>query len=92
MTTEQRLLEREIRTTRLSSGYWHIRGVGPCNYSQPPHWPCDLDTLKAHSHPEAGEAFLRRAAKVSELISSGKAPSYDEIWSVYGDDTARHHR
>lgn len=25
-----------ISVRRLSSGYWHIRGVGPCNYAQPP--------------------------------------------------------
>ena len=44
---------------RLESGYWHIRGNGPCNWAQPPHWPCDEATLRAHAFPQASEAFIR---------------------------------
>lgn len=47
---------------RLDSGYWHVRGRGPCNWTQPPVWPCDAETLRAYAHPEASEAFLHAAA------------------------------
>lgn len=46
---------------RLSSGYWHIRGEGPCNWAQPPEWPCDEATLRAHTFGEACEDFIRAA-------------------------------
>lgn len=48
---------------RLDSGYYHIRGVGPCNWSQPPVWPCSEEMLRAHAFPEAGDGFLRAAAE-----------------------------
>ena len=35
--------------TKLSSGYWHIRGIGPCNWAQPKTWPCSEDELRAES-------------------------------------------
>jgi hypothetical protein len=44
---------------RLSSGYWHLRSEGPCNWAQPPRWPCDEKTLREHAFPEASESFLR---------------------------------
>jgi len=50
-----------LTVRQLPSGYWHIRGTGPCNWAQPPMWPCDGATLRAHAHPEAGETFLRAA-------------------------------
>lgn len=50
-----------IRAKRLSSGHWHIRGRGPCNWAQPPYWPCDEQTLRAHAFPQASEAFIRAA-------------------------------
>jgi hypothetical protein len=43
---------------QLPSGYWHIRGEGPCEWSQPPHWPCDEQTLREHAFPEASERFF----------------------------------
>ena len=56
MTAANRITARQ-----LPSGYWHVRGRGPCNYSQPPHWPCDEQTLRANAHPEASDEFLRTA-------------------------------
>lgn len=46
---------------QLESGYWHIRGLGPCNWAQPPHWPCDEATLRTHAFPQASEEFIRAA-------------------------------
>lgn len=51
----------KIVATVLSSGYWHIRGEGPCNWAQVPIWPCGEDLLRANIHPEASEEFIRAA-------------------------------
>jgi len=56
----------KIIVKRLGSGYWHIRGFGPCNWAQPPVWPCDEKTLRQFSFQEAGEGFIRDAMKVAE--------------------------
>ena len=47
-----------MKIDRLSSGYWHLRGDGPCEWAQPPHWPCDEATLREHAFPEASEKFI----------------------------------
>ena len=51
---------------RLDSGYYHVRGDGPCNWAQPPSWPCSEAVLRAHAFAEAGEAFLREACAAAE--------------------------
>lgn len=55
----------EIPTTitarRLDSGYWLISGRGPCEWSQPPSWPCDEATLREHAFPQASDQFIREA-------------------------------
>lgn len=53
-----------ISAKRLASGYWHIRGDGPCNWAQPPTWPCSESVLREHAFPEASEAFIRAAQGV----------------------------
>ena len=53
----------KLSAKRLVSGYWHIRGDGPCNWAQPPEWPCDEPTLRAHAFPEASEKFIRAALR-----------------------------
>ena len=55
-----------IEMTRLSSGYWHIRGFGPCNWAQPPEWPCDEATLREHAHPGASDDFVREALAATQ--------------------------
>ncbi len=50
-----------IIVKRLQSGYYHVRGDGPCNWSQPKTWPCDEEHFRAHAFPEAGEQFIREA-------------------------------
>lgn len=50
-----------ITARKLESGWWHIRGVGPCNYAQPPCWPCSEEVLRQSAHPEASEVFIREA-------------------------------
>lgn len=47
----------------LPSGYYHIRGDGPCNWAQPPYWPCSIEVLRAHAFPEASDGFLREAIR-----------------------------
>ena len=62
-----------ITIQRLSSGYYHIRGEGPCNWAQPPRWPCSEDVLRQHAFPEASEPFLRAAVTLSQQ-AEGSAP------------------
>lgn len=61
MTDKTQTTEKRLTITRLSSGYWHIRGAGPCNWAQPPTMPCSEEVLRSHASPEAGEQFLRAA-------------------------------
>ena len=53
----------KIKLNRLSSGYYHIRGEGPCNWAQPPTFPCDEETLRQHAFPEACETFIKSVLK-----------------------------
>ena len=49
----------KITVKRLPSGYWHIRGLGPCNWAQPPSWPCSEEMLREHTFQQASEEFIR---------------------------------
>lgn len=63
---EQVILEPHIVVTRLSSGYYHIRGNGPCEWAQVERWPCDETALRAGAFPEASDTFIRAAlAKIT---------------------------
>lgn len=55
-----------IKVKRLSSGWWHLRGNGPCNWAQPPYWPCSEDVLRASAFAQASESFIRAAMKLQE--------------------------
>ncbi len=50
-----------ITVSRLSSGYYMVRGIGPCNWAQPPIWPCEEDTFRRYVFPEASEYFISAA-------------------------------
>lgn len=51
----------KLEVRQLPSGYWHIRGRGPLNWAQPPTWPCDEETFRAHCFVQASEGFIRAA-------------------------------
>lgn len=53
---------------RLDSGWWHVRGRGPCNWTQPPVWPASEEQIREHAFPQASEEFLRAA--LAESIRS----------------------
>jgi len=55
-----------ISVKKLSTGYYHIRGQGPCNWAQPPYWPCSEEVLRAHAFPEAAEYFIQEALYARE--------------------------
>ena len=57
---------QRLTIKKLTSGYWHIRGEGPCNWAQPPCWPCSDETLEASFFPEAGEEFRRDVQRANE--------------------------
>ena len=56
----------KIEAKRLASGYWHIRGEGPCNWAQPPDWPCSEEVLRASAFNEASGDFIRSALVIAE--------------------------
>ncbi len=62
-----------ITIKQLSTGAWHIRGNGPCNWTQPPTWPCDEATIRAHAFPEASEEFLREVATLAPAPEKGES-------------------
>jgi hypothetical protein len=59
----------KLETTKLESGYWLISGHGPCEWAQPPTWPCDEATLRDYAGMEASEQFFREAMKVVEACN-----------------------
>ena len=54
-------------TVKQLRGYYHVRGNGPCNWSQPPLWPCSLEMLREYAFPQASETFLRAAAEAAKI-------------------------
>jgi hypothetical protein len=62
-----------ISVTQLPTGFYHVRGDGPCEWAQPPSWPCSEETLRQHAFPEASDQFIRTALAVA--ISLAKATS-----------------
>jgi len=38
-----------------------IVGRGPCEWAQPPSWPCDEKTLRDRASQQASELFFREA-------------------------------
>ena len=64
----------DVTVRRLPSGYWHVRGRGPCSYAQPTTWPCSEAELRASAHPEAGEGFIRAAIDQGLVEGPPKCP------------------
>ena len=64
-----------ITIEHTNTGYYHIRGVGPCNWCQLPMWPCDEATIRASAFPEAAEYFLREVIEEARrLLESSEPP------------------
>ncbi len=55
---KRKVLLGMININKLQSGYFYISGNGPCNWTQPPCWPCTEDAIRDHAFPEASESFL----------------------------------
>jgi hypothetical protein len=51
------VLGETVTVKQLESGYFHLRGVGLCNWAQPPRWPLPPEELEAAFFGEAGERF-----------------------------------
>lgn len=58
-----------ITITKLDSGYFRVQGHGPCNWAQPPYWPCSEEVIREHAFPEASEEFIRAAFDAAEFES-----------------------
>jgi hypothetical protein len=60
------MTDPKVTIRRLSTGYYHIRGRGPCEWAQPPGAPpYTVGYLRAHAFPEASEDFLREASRLT---------------------------
>lgn len=55
-----------ISVRKLSTGYFIVEGDGPCEWAQPPCWPCDETTLLTHTFPQASAEFFNEALRRSE--------------------------
>lgn len=62
----------KLEVKQLSSGYWHIRGEGPCNFAQVAAWPCGADVLEASFFPEAGQEFRREVRWLLERLTEAE--------------------
>ena len=62
----------QISVRQLPSGWWHIRGVGPCNWAQPPSWPCSDEELRQSAFCQAGESFIRAAVRARDATLEEK--------------------
>ena len=62
------MIEQLITAEPLESGYFLVRGIGPCNFAQVPWWPCDYELLESHAHPEASKDFLFAAWRFANTL------------------------
>ena len=67
-----------ITIKRLSTGWYHICGIGPANWAQVPNWPCSDEALSAGMFAEAGATF-RRAARAA--LDAAWAEARDRLLS-----------
>lgn len=63
--------DETVTVKRLSSGYYHLRGVGPCNWAQPQAWPCAESDLEDAFFGEAGEPFRRAVRAENARLLNG---------------------
>lgn len=61
-----------LKIRRLSTGYWHIRGYGPNNWTQPPEWPCDEGQIKLHADPNACDEFIWAVRQAARALKDEK--------------------
>lgn len=61
----------ELSIRRLETGFWLIRGRGPCNWAQVRRWPCTRFELEEGTFHEAGDRF--RAQVERARVQEGEA-------------------
>lgn len=54
----------EIIIKRISSGYFIIKGNGPCEWAQVEKWPCTENELRKGAFHEASEVFIKNALRM----------------------------
>ena len=64
--------EKNLSIKQLESGYWLIRGSGPCEFAQPKHWPCSEAELRGAAFPEASELFIVQAMRLARSIEASR--------------------
>lgn len=71
-----------IVVKRLPTGYYHVRGRGPCEWAQPKYWPASEEEIRSTAFPEASEEFILSAIReadklLSLLLYGGEPPDLD---------------
>ena len=61
----------KLTIKQLESGYWHVRGTGPCNWAQFLLWPRDIETARRAAFPEASDAFCAALISAPEPTTGG---------------------
>lgn len=57
--------EISLRVVKLSSGFFRVRGNGPCEFGQYSSWPpLDERALLEETFPEASESFREAVRKM----------------------------
>ena len=56
----------KISIKKLNTGWYHIKGVGPANWTQPPTWPASEDAIRQNAFPQASETFLKQVIAMAE--------------------------
>ncbi len=64
--------EMRITVRKMSSGAYHIKGEGPCNWSTVPEWPCSRETIRQCGDLAACREFLDDAARAAEEARRAK--------------------
>ncbi len=60
------MAERITGLKQISTGWYHIRGIGPCNWVQTPEWPATEAVIREHAFPEASEEFIKLVIEAAE--------------------------
>lgn len=66
-----RLAVDDITIRKIDSGYWHVRGRGPCEWTQPARWPASESEIRESAFPQASEKFLLRVIALAKEVPRG---------------------
>jgi hypothetical protein len=63
-----------LSVKKLESGYFHIRGIGTCNWAQVPYLPCSEQILRRCAFHEAGKEFIEECLANDTICNEKDTP------------------